>query len=193
MRRKEKAKEKKEREKANARKRIGREMDDTQGGARLSKKVKWILTLSCVVMALIGILLYFLLSSEDKLERYTTVRINGETVKTFSSDVGGIYPGEKTEYEITLVGADAENLFVTLDFRCREDGELKKFVKVKITSGETSIEKTLAELLTDGEVVSLGKNTTQINIVYSMDAAVGNEAQGTNVAFYIDLAAKRTE
>lgn len=159
----------------------------------MSKKVKIILTLTCVAAAFIGVLLYFLLSGEDKLERYTTVTINGETVKTFSSDVGGIYPGQTTEYEITLVGADAENLFVTLDFRCKEDGELKQFVKVRITSGEVSIEKTLAELLSDGEVVSLGKNVKKIDIVYSMDLFVGNEAQGTDVAFYIDLAAKRTE
>ncbi len=159
----------------------------------MSKKIKIILTLACVAAAFIGVLLYFLLSGEDKLERYTTVKINGETVKTFSSDVGGIYPGQKAEYEITLVGAEADNLFVTLDFRCKEDGELKQFVKVKITAGETSIEKTLAELLSDDEIVSLGKNVRQITIVYSMDLDVGNEAQGTNVAFYIDLVAKRTE
>ena len=159
----------------------------------MSKKIKIILTLACVAAAFIGVLLYFLLSGEDRLERYTTVKINGETVKTFSSDVGGIYPGQMTEYEIALVGAEAENLFVTLDFRCKEDGELKQFVKVRITAGETTIEKTLAELLSDDEIVSLGKNVRQINIVYSMDLDVGNEAQGTNVAFYIDLAAKRTE
>jgi hypothetical protein len=81
---------------------------------------------------------------------------------------------------------------ITLDFNGDNDGTLKNFIEVKIKTNESSINKTLNELL-EGDLISLGIGVTEITISYTMPIEVGNEAQGVSVVFYIELEAKTIE
>ena len=154
----------------------------------MSKKIKYVLVLACVAAAFVGATIFFLLQSENEAIDRTTISINGETTKTLAADIKGLYPGGKSEYEIALDGGS--DFEITLSFRDKSDGGLKEYIDVKITVGDKTIEKPLAELLDGGEI-SLGRNVGTIGIVYLMDEHAGNETQGADICFFIDITAKR--
>ena len=157
----------------------------------MSKKVKIILTLTCVAMAFIGILLFFVLSNGNKLLEHTTITLKGETTETLSVEIKDLYPGSKSEYEITLNGDHPEEFYITLSFREKSDGKLKEYIGVKIETDNVTIEKSLKDLLDGKENLSLGKNSTNIKITYTMSESAGNETQGADIKFYIDLIAEQ--
>ncbi len=159
----------------------------------MSKKVKIISTLACVAMAFIGILLFFVLSNDDKLLEHTTINLKGETTKTLSVEIKDLYPTSVSEYEITLNGDHPEEFYITLSFREKSDSKLKEYIDVKIETGNVAIEKSLKDLLDGKEKLSLGKNFTNIKITYTMSESAGNETQGADINFYIDLTTKRVE
>lgn len=69
---------------------------------------------------------------------------------------------------------------------------MKNYVSVEIRTENVTINKTLSELL-DGETVSLGDCVNDITICYTMSADAGNESQGSDIVFFIDLNAKNTK
>lgn len=157
----------------------------------MRKKVKLILTLACVAMAFIGILIFFVLSDCGKLLEYTTITIRGETTKTLSAEITDLRPGSSNEYKITLNGDHPEEFYITLSFREKSNGNLKDYIGVKIETDNVTVEKTLKELLDGKEKISLGRNSTDIKVTYTMSLEAGNDTQGADIAFYIDLTAKR--
>lgn len=159
----------------------------------MSKKLKIILTLACVAMTFIGVLLFFGLSNGDNLLEHTTITLKGETTKTLSAEIKDLYPGSVSEYEIILDGDHSEEFYITLSFREISNGKLKDYIGVKIKTDNVTIEKPLKELLDEKANLSLGQNSTNIKITYTMAIDAGNETQGADIKFYIDLTAKRVE
>ncbi len=157
----------------------------------MSKKVKILLPLACVAMAFICVITFLVLSGGNKLLEHTTITIKGETTKTLSAEIKDLYPGSINEYEITLNGDHPEEFYITLSFREKSDGKLKEYIGVKIETDNVTIEKSLEELLDGEENLSLGQNSTNIKITYTMSESAGNETQGANIDFYIDLTAKQ--
>ncbi len=158
---------------------------------RMSKKVKIILTLACVAMAFIGVIIFFILSDGNKLITHTTITLRGEMTKTLAVEMNDLHPGSVNEYEITLKGDHPEEFYITLSFGEKSDGKLKDYIDVKIETETTTVEKSLKELLDGEEKLSLGQNATNIKITYTMAIGAGNETQGADIDFYIDLTAKR--
>ncbi len=159
----------------------------------MSKKVKIILTLACVAMAFIGVIVLLVLSNGNKLLEHTTITIKGETTKTLSAEIKDLYPGSVSEYEIVLEGDHPEEFYITLSFREKSNGKLKDYIGVKIETDNVTIEKSLKDLLDGKEKLSLGQNSTNIKITYTMSESAGNETQGADINFYIDLTTKRVE
>ncbi len=159
---------------------------------RMSRKVKIILTLACVAMAFIGVIVFLVLSDGNKLLEHTTITLRGETTKTLAVEITDLHPCGASEYEITLSGDRPEEFYITLAFGGKSDGKLKEYIDVKIETDNVTIEKSLKELLDGKEELSLGQNSTNIKITYAMSESAGNETQGADIEFYIDLTAKRT-
>lgn len=157
----------------------------------MSKKVKIILTLACVAMAFIGVIVFLVLSNGNKLLEHTTITIKGETTKRLTAEIDDLYPGSVSEYEIVLDGDHSEEFYITLSFREKSNGKLKEYIGVKIETDNVTIEKSLKELLDEKAKLSLGQNSTNIKITYTMAIDAGNETQGADIDFYIDLTAKR--
>ncbi len=158
----------------------------------MSKKVKIILTLACVAMALTGAIVFFVLYNGNKLLDHTTITLKGDTTKTLSAEIKDLYPTSVSEYEIVLDGDHPEEFYITLSFRGEANGKLKEYIGVKIETDNVKIEKSLEDLLDGKEKLSLGQNSTNIKITYTMSIDAGNETQGADIDFYIDLTAKRT-
>ena len=69
---------------------------------------------------------------------------------------------------------------------------MKDYVSVEIKTENVTVNKTLRELL-NGESVSLGNNISKITICYTMSENAGNETQGGDIVFFIDLHAEKIE
>lgn len=152
-------------------------------------KLKYILIIISIIITLTGVVLLGAMQNNNILKENTVIKLDGETSKTLKAEIKGLYPGKTEDYVISFTGDDAENYFISLDFNNGNDGNLKNYIEVEIATNDSTIEKSLNELL-EGDLVSLGSGVTEITISYTMPIDVGNEAQGESVVFYIELEAK---
>ncbi len=160
------------------------------------KKIKYVLTMICILLALIGIGVYFNIAKENKLPGNVSVTLKENTTQTLSTKISNIYPGSSTSYTIHLNGKNIVNLNVYLSFRDSDNDEnqLKNYINVKVETKQVIIENSLKELLDDNsKILNLGMRTNQIIITYTMPESVGNEAKGAEANFYVDLLAKTME
>lgn len=157
----------------------------------MRKKVGYILTIAVVAMTVIGVLLWFNIKGDGNLKDKTTVTFGGETTKTLKAEIAGFYPGKSADYTIEISDKNAADYNVSLVFRKNEDVEPEKntlgnYLTVRIVAGDVTFEKNLNELF-GGETINLGRNSQKITITYTMPLEIGNEAQGAEARFFIDL------
>lgn len=158
----------------------------------MKKRLMFILMLACMLTAFTGIVIWTVMQEESNLEENTVIELNGETSKSLKAELVGFYPGCECEYSIALKGDLSENYYVEINFRSGgESGGLESYLVVRIATSGVTVEKRLAELL-DGGRIELGKNANKITITYVMPSDVGNEAQGSSAAFYVDVSAKNS-
>ena len=105
-----------------------------------------------------------------------------------------LVPGQECEYTIRLEKVSMDECDLSLDFVETDEGELKKFARVKIiANGEVLCDEKLADAF-EGESVVLpvdfgeSKNT-ELKIVYYLPTEVGNEAKNATAAFELRLTA----
>ncbi len=158
---------------------------------RTNRVAKILMALACLVVAAAGAVTFFLIYNGREYVGDTTITINEETTKTLKAEIAGLYPGGKSEYTITLDGDNIEEFYVDLSMRRNESSVLEKYITVTICYGNTTFEKTLSEMFALAEPVSLGKAVPEIKIVYTMSEDAGNDTQGAEMTFYIDLSAHR--
>lgn len=160
-----------------------------------NQKIKYVLTIMCVLLAVIGVAVYFNIPKENELQDNVTLSLKEDTTKTLKAKISNIYPGSSHSYTIHLDGNNIDSLNVYLTFRDKNKNEnqLKNYIDVKIETNQKTIESSLKELLENNETYNLGMKTNQIVITYTMPEEVGNEAKGTEAIFYIDLKAKALE
>ncbi len=160
----------------------------------MSKKIEIIMIFACVLMIVAGVAMYLTLDGKtDTQLDQTTIIIEEETTKTLTAELKDLYPGSTKEYEIKLDRDSDEDYNITILFREKTDGALKDYIDVKITAGDTMVEKPLKDLLTSDEAISLDGKATTIKITYTMDENAGNDTQNTDIGFYIDLTVKKIE
>lgn len=165
----------------------------------MGRKVKYILAIVCAITAAVGAAIFAVLMKK-KLENGVTVSgganvtLTAESTKSIEANIGGLYPGERREYVIDVKLDQAENSEIVIAFRDKDtNGKLKNYIGVTVTSGDTSVEKSLKELLEGSEELRFDGSTTQIVIVYTMRQDAGNESQGATADFYIDISAKTAQ
>lgn len=158
----------------------------------MRKKIQVISMMMNAVMCFIGIAICCFFCSCSDLKEDITIVINGKTSKTLKAEIGNLYPGKSSEYVISLSGKAAQEYDITLKFHNDNGGVLKDYVSVEIKTENVTVNKTLRELL-NGESVSLGNNISKITICYTMSENAGNETQGGDIVFFIDLHAEKIE
>lgn len=153
----------------------------------MSKGLKITIIVVSMIVSVAGII--FMIMSKagtSKLSEQTTIVIKGETKKTVKAELEGMYPGSNDEYEIILEG-EGDSYQTTIRFRGNEDSELKEYIDVKVIAGEEEIDKSLSELIKEGENISLGENRESVKLIFTMREDAGNETQGKDISFYIDV------
>ncbi len=155
------------------------------------RRARAIAALIFTAIAVFCVLLFLGFHKDNHLPERTTVTVDGETTHILEASLCDLSPGNSREYYIDLDGDNADAYYVTLVFRDDDGGALKNYVDVEIVTDGTTQKKSLKSLLEGNEYFSLGKKASTIKIIYSMSNEVGNESQGTEVSFYIDLTTKR--
>lgn len=156
----------------------------------MKKTTAYILICLLIVMSLVGILIWATLDkkTDEKQAADIEITLDGNTTENLKVDFTDICPGTEKQYVIRLKAENAKDYSIVLKFV--GDGKIKDYIDVEITTdGENLAEgsKKLAELL--GGDISLGKGATEITIKYSMPLQTGNEAQGAEASFDIELIA----
>lgn len=158
-----------------------------------SKKLKYTIIISSITLfILIILLLFILLNSKPKLKENTIITIDDEVVETYKVEISNFYPGLEKEYKITFISDDINKYDVSLSFNNLNEGKLKEYLDVVIITKNIYLENTMNSFLT-GEEISLGKGIEEIIIKYKMSEEIGNEAQGTNVKFNLDISITNKE
>lgn len=159
----------------------------------MSKGLKITIIIVCTIVSVVGIMFMVMSNAgTSKLSEQTTIVIKGETKKTVKAELEGLYPGSVSEYEIVLEGEGGEYQ-TSIKFRGNKDSELKEYIDVQIMAGEETVESSLKELLEAEESISLGQNTDRVKLVFTMRENAGNETQGKDISFYIDVMAGNNE
>ncbi len=163
----------------------------------MRKKIGYIFTLAVVAMTVVGVLLWVNIKDNGNLKGNTTITFGGETTKTLKAEISGFYPGKSADYTIEITDKGAADYDVSLVFRKNEKvkpekNTLGKYVNVRIVAGEKTFEGNLEELF-GGETVNLGRDSQKIIITYTMPLEIGNEAQGAEARFFIDITASEKD
>ena len=144
------------------------------------------------VLILCGVILTLLLMRERGIGGVLDIGLDGEISPI---EFGGLkmVPGDKSEYKLAFTGKDAKEYNVNLNFTDADpDGNLKKFIRVKILSGETELYDELLADAMEGKTLNLRVNfskseNTELKLVYYMPLEVGNEAKLATSDFRLNI------
>lgn len=142
-------------------------------------------------MSLTGVLLYLHLEDTLVLDKFTTISVKDQTIKSLQVNLSDLSPASEESYVINIESQDLSSLNIYLKFYPDENpGNLSDFLSLDISTNDICVTKSLSEVLQNEETFTLGSDVTNISLTYKMDKEVGNEAQNTFANFYIDLIAK---
>ncbi len=150
------------------------------------KQIKYdVLFSSIILIVIIILLLFILLNRKPKLEENTIITIDGEVVETYEVEITNFYPGYEKEYKILFLG-EIDKYNISVFFTNPNEGRLKEYLNIIIETKNTYLKNTMNYYL-NSEEIYLGKGINEIIIKYEMPEDVGNEAQGTDVKFYLNI------
>ena len=124
------------------------------------------------------------------LENTIYVEDDEETVKQFKVSELNLVPGYSTEYVYTLLSNSGSDYNIQIEFINQQLGDLENYIIVEIIAGDQTITKTLDLLLIEGLYLSKAR-TDKLVIIYKMSLDVGNEAQGKEVLFDIEVSVSK--
>ncbi len=157
----------------------------------MNKKTLY-LTVGSIGAVLLGVVANVLVinSQNGMMDRIKVT--NGETVEeTLEVKNLKLLPGESQKYTLLLSSELNGKYLVAFNYKSQKLGGLENFLDVTISHEEEKQEYLLADLLTESTVIEmpiyLDAQEKEIEIVYSIDEKVENEAQGTYVDFQIEL------
>lgn len=160
-------------------------------------KKKQILAIVLVAVIIFGIILYLLLTRDSKYKLFKEIVLEESSIthEELIFSANGIKPGDSRDYTLQLTAKD--NGFYGIDFSFVEnnDGGLRNFIVVRLEHEDDIREYSLDELfngLTIGFNIEVFRKTpTLINVIFIMPQEIGNEAQGAECYFIVNLTAER--
>ncbi len=163
----------------------------------MSKKIEMILIISLIVITVTGIVLgtvsYF---NHDRYINEKTITVKDGSQTEMAVSLTDIHPGESAVYSLNLRAGRGEVYNLELSFEKGEAVSLAPFIDVAVRiGGEPVGQARLSELL-EGKSLAFKadfhkKTSLSVELVYSMDLAAGDEAQGTVADFTAVLYSKR--
>lgn len=147
------------------------------------KKKNIIIGTTCTIIIIIIILALIL--RPDTLQENTIITMDDEKVETYKIEISDFYPGFEKDYKIIFDG-DIDKYNVSLQFYNDNGGLLKDYLNIEIETKDETLIDTMNYFLKQDNI-QLGKGIDEITIKYIMPEEVGNEAQGTNVKFYLKI------
>ncbi len=169
----------------------------------MTNKIKYILIILSVVVALTGMTIYGVLRDENNLEENTTLTIDGKgTTESYKVELTGFAPCDTKGYTINLVGEDS---VMNMEYVAKikfdnhgKPGTLDEFLTVTITAikatGEEVIvnDTNLTDVLEAGEI-PLGEGVSKIKISFTMPSTVENKSQNTSTVFDVVVTVSNVE
>lgn len=153
----------------------------------MERQLKTVLIFFIIILTVICGLIIIVMNPYNNIKENTVITVNGEVEKSYKAELSSFYPGNTQVCNISLKGKSSNDFYITLNFRDVE-GDLQKYINVKIIVDNIVFERNLSDLFTDDEI-HLGKNVQNIKICYTMPEDTGNESQGLYAKFYIDFVA----
>ncbi len=106
-----------------------------------------------------------------------------------------MYPGASKSYEIHLKADLGKTYNLALNFQKTKACTIAQFIDVQVKLGDELIDSAKLEEYLDGKKVSFpmdfdSQTMIDIEIIYSMDDSVGDEAQNTTADFNLILSAR---
>lgn len=152
-------------------------------------KILIILIVTLIILA--GILLYFFVFSKKSLEPIIEIKSEDEIHKTLSIKALNLSPGENKKYTIKILNRSGSDYNFSLEFVQKGEGRLYNFIDVEMSMGDKTVKRSLKDLF-EGEIVKFEKEKSkEIIIKYILPETVGNEAQGAQTSFDIELTISR--
>lgn len=161
----------------------------------MSKRIFLTLTLVLCLLFVVGFLLYTRIEiAHENFPNEIKLSKNGKVQETLTIDNLDLCPGAVDERVLTMT-CDADGDYgVSLDFNLKENGELARFIVVDLQCNGQNFQFKLDELFAENKTVEFdctlySEKKTEIIIRYTLPLEVGDEAQGADVIFDIDLTA----
>ncbi len=148
---------------------------------------KFILSTMAVVAGVVGGIIFVLHDGAIQKDDYS-LYLDGEKQETLSFSVEDMFPGDNVSYQVRVSFDKAGDK--TVKIRFEGEGELAPYLEVSLLHGGEVVDSaTLAEYI-DGRKVQIpayfAKDEAQeITLQYSLDAEVGDEAQGAEADFRV--------
>ena len=156
-------------------------------------KLMRIILVASAALILVGVLLWYLISDEDRLDMIDVSIDVGES-ETLEFESLSLIPGESCEYTVKLKKERTESFDLSLKFIEIEEKSLKNFARVKILAGEEVVCDELLATVFLNEAIVLpvdfkSDKYTELKIVYYLPIDVGNEAKNADAIFNLLLTA----
>ncbi len=163
----------------------------------MGKTVSRVLILFICAVTAVGIAVsVWNFTSQEKLTNEKTIVIDEKTQTEMDVSLHDICPGMSVSYYINLKANENDRFKALMDFQKTESDSLAAFIDVDILVNGTKISSSKLSEHLGGKQIEFDanfENTSEIRIeiVYSMDLEVGDEAQNTTADFNIVLSADK--
>ena len=147
------------------------------------------------VLILVGVFLTWWMLATEEDSSVIEIRLDYESSHTVEFDHLGLVPGWETRYSVDFLQSRADRYSLHVDFVPKDGGgELPKYARVKILSGETEVyDELLADAFRHPSLIlpvdfGTGANTS-LTVVYYLPEDVGNEAKLAEAFFEVRFSA----
>ncbi len=154
-----------------------------------------LLAVTCVVILILCFLIYYVYRSRGNM-RSITLTENGIVNEELKTDFGTLPPGESKEYTLHFECKDAGTYQFYFVYETTEPSPLAGYVTVELNNGaENKTSGNLGELLAGETLTTVHtfaqSKTTSLTVRYVMANDLGDDAQGANLNFNLNLTVKK--
>ncbi len=152
----------------------------------------------CFITLAVLVFGVWVFTSHDKYLNKSTVNLsNGDEVNAeLGVDLGSLYPGASLSYTFNLKANKGDGFNITASFIEKGPTTIKEYVNVEIRLNGERIDSDSLNAYLGGKTVNFraefgNTNLQEVELIYTMSAEVGDEAQGATADFDINISAKR--
>ena len=146
-------------------------------------------------LIIVGVLLFMYVMAVTEDREIIKIDLTEKRTQKVVFETLALVPGQSCEYNVAFASKPAKKYDLQLDFHENVEKNLKDFAYVRIESsnGEVIVDDLLATVF-ESEPIALSvdfeeEKNTELNIRYYLPLSVGNEAQGAEALFELNIIA----